>query len=124
MKRCAMGLLDRIVGPRSKYNDDIPYTYEARVKIIDGDEYNSYYADTICALVEFLQGKNLTPDGVDLYEIFKDKENRLDREYCVAENGAWLSRKQLCVSFTERYPGHIHLDCCSFEDRERAVEGP
>lgn len=119
-----MELLDKIIGPRSKYNDDIPYTYEARVEIIDGDEYKSYYADTICALVEFLEGENIAPDGVDLYEVFKDKENRLDQKYCVAEDGTWLSRKQLCVSFTERYPGHIHADCCSFDDRVRDVEGP
>ena len=119
-----MTLLDKIVGPRSKYNDDIPYTYEARVKILDGEEYNSFYADTICALVEFIENKKIKPDGVDLYEIFKDRENKLCRDYCVGEDGAWLSRKQLCVSFTERYPGHIHADCCTFEDRERDVEGP
>lgn len=119
-----MELLDRIIGPRSKYNDDIPYTYEARVKIIDDKEYNSFYADTICALVEFLEKKKIKPDGVDLYEIFKDKENKLNREYCVSDNGEWLSRKQLCVSFTKRYPGHIHANCCTFDDRERDVEGP
>ena len=119
-----MGLIRTIMGPKSKYEDDIPYTYEARVKILDGDEYNSFYADTICALVQYLDEKNIKPDGVDIYEIFKDAENELSREYCVSEEGKWLSRKALCHTFTERYPGHIHENCCTFEDRERDIEGP
>ena len=119
-----MGLLGKIFGPKSKYEEDIPYTYEARIKIIDGDEFYSFYADTICALVEHLDKKKIEPDGVEIYEIFKDKENKLDREYCISEDGKWLSRKELCVSFTERYPGHIHENCCTFDDRERDIVGP
>lgn len=119
-----MGLIRKIIGPKSKYKDDIPYTYEARVKIINDKEFNSYFADTICALVEFLDEKKIEPDDVELYEIFTDKEKKLNRYYCVSDKGEWLSRKQLCVSFTERYPGHIHANCCTFDDRERDVEGP
>jgi len=119
-----MGLLSKIIGPKSKYEDDIPYTYEARIKIIDDVEYNSFYADTICALVEYLDEKKIEPDEVKLYEIFKGKENRLDREYCVSRDGKWLSSKQLCVTFIQRYPGHIHANCCTFDDRKRDVEGP
>ncbi len=112
-----MGLLSKIVGPKSKYEDDIPFIYEARIKIIDGDDYDSFYADTICALVEYLDKKKIEPDEVKLYEIFKGKENRLDREYCVSRDSKWLSRKQLCGTFTQRYPGHIHENSCSFDDR-------
>ena len=119
-----MGLLSKVIGPKSKYENDIPYTYEARIKIIDGDEYNSFYADTVCALVEYLDEKKIEPDGVTLYEIFKDKVNKLDSEYCVSRDGRWLSRQQLCATFTQRYPGHIHENCCTFEDRERDVAGP
>ncbi len=119
-----MSLLSKIIGPDSKYEDDIPYTYEAKIKIIDGTEFNSYFADTICALVEYLDEKKIEPDGVEIYEIFKDKEVKLNSEYCVSKDGGWLSRKELCASFTERYPGHIHENCCTFDDRERNVEGP
>jgi len=48
-----MSLLSKIIGPKSKYEKDIPYTYEARVKVVD-EEYNSFLADTICALVAHL----------------------------------------------------------------------
>ncbi len=119
-----MGLLGKIIGPKSKYEEDIPYTYEARVKIIDNDEYYSYFADTICALVEHLDEHKIKPDNVELYEIFKDEEKKLNTEYCVADDGRWLTRKELCVAFTERYPGHIHETGCTFEDREREVTGP
>lgn len=118
-----MGLLSRIIGPKSKYEEDIPYTYEARVKIID-DEYNSLFGDTICALIEYLVDHKIEPDDVELYEIFKDEEKKLNKEYCISEGGKWLSRKELCLAFTERYPGHIHESGCTFEDRERDIAGP
>lgn len=55
-----MNLIRKFIGPKSKYKDDIPYTYEARVSIFEaGSEYNSYIADTICALVEHLESKGL-----------------------------------------------------------------
>jgi len=50
-----MSLLEKILGPKSKYDKSIPYTYEARIRILEGsDEYNSYFSDTICGLVEYL----------------------------------------------------------------------
>ncbi len=119
-----MELLTQIFGPKSKYEDDLPYTYEARIRIIDGTEYKSFLADTICALVKYLEQKKMEPDDVEIYEIFKDQENRLDRKYCVSGDGKWLSRKELCVAFKQRYPGHIHVNCCTFDDRERSVVGP
>ncbi len=115
-----MSLLREIIGPKSKYEKDIPYTYEARIKIVD-DEYNSFLADTICALVEHLTKNKIKPDEVEFYEIFKDEEKKLETKYCISENGEWLSRKQLCVSFTEHYPGHIHENSCTFDDRERDI---
>ena len=118
-----MSLLSKIIGPKSKYEKDIPYTYEARVKIID-EEYNSFLADTICALVEHLTKNKIKPDEVEFYEIFKDEEKKLETKYCVSENGEWLSRKELCVAFTEHYPGHIHESGCTFEDREKDIMGP
>ena len=118
-----MGLLCNIAGPKSKYKKDIPYTYEAKVIVID-DEYHSFFADTICALVEYLVEHNVEPDEVELYEIFKGEEKKLNKEYCVSDEGRWLIRKELCDAFTERYPGHIHDSGCTFEDRERNITGP
>jgi len=118
-----MSLLSRVIGPKSKYEKDIPYTYEARIKIVD-EEYNSFIADTICALVEHLTKNKIKPNEVEFYEIFKNEERKLNTEYCISEQGEWLSRKELCIAFTEHYPGHIHETGCTFEDREKDIIGP
>ncbi len=42
-----VGILRNLLGPKSKYDKSIPYTYEARVAIIEGaEDYNSYFSDT------------------------------------------------------------------------------
>ncbi len=113
-----MGILCDIPGPKSKFKIDVSYTYEARVIIIN-DELISYFADTICALVEYLVERKVEPGEVELYEIYRHEEKKLNKEYCVAESGTWLTRKELCVAFTERYPAHIHEIGGTFRDRER-----
>jgi len=118
-----MSLLSKVIGPKSKYENDIPYTYEARQHIV-GEKYNSFLADTICALVAHLEDKNIKPDEIELYEIFKEKEKKLNIKYCISEQGEWLSRKELCISFTKHYPGHIDEAGCTFEDREKGTMGP
>ncbi len=120
-----MGLLREFIGPKSKYEEDIPYTYEARIKIMEGEEeYKSYIADTICALVEHLAKNNFAPGEVEIYEIFEKEEKPLDIRYCCSEDGNWLSRPELCKSFKEHYAGHIDESGCTFADRERDVTGP
>lgn len=118
-----MGILCNIAGPKSKYKNDITYTYEAKVVVIN-DEYHSFFADTICTLVEYLVENNVEPDEVELYEIFKDEEKKLKKGFCVSDEGRWLAHKELCVALTERYPGYIHENGCTFEDRQRNITGP
>lgn len=113
-----MGLLCNIAGPNTKFRENIPaYTYEAKVTVIE-NESKSFFADTFCALVEYLVVNKVEPDQVELYEIFKNEETKLHKELCVSKEGRWLSRDELCVAFTERYPGYIHESGCRSEDRE------
>lgn len=120
-----MGILKTFIGPASKYDDDIPYTYEARIRIIESEEeYASYIADTICALVEHLKENHIAPQEVELYEIYRNEEKPLETTFCISSEGTWLARKQLCESFKQHYPGHIDDGGCTFEDRERDVCGP
>ena len=51
-----MSIIEKIIGPRSKYDKSLPYTYMARVPVIEGDEelFSHYFADTICGLIEYL----------------------------------------------------------------------
>lgn len=117
--------LDKILGPHSKYDDTLPYTYEARVAVVEWeDAYNSYYSDTICGLIDYLRERNIRPDQVDLYEIYQDHESLLETQYCLDHHDLWLGRPRLCRSLQGHYKGHITKGHCSFEDRTRAVSGP
>lgn len=120
-----MNMLAKVIGPASRYIDDIPYSYEARVPIIEqSGEYNSYVADTICALVGHLRGQGIGSDEVAIYEVYRERERRLDIGYCTDRLGSWLSREQLCESLKLHYPNHIWEGDCSFSDRAQQVAGP
>ena len=99
-----MTILKTILGPSSKYDDGIPYTYEARYRYIDGlDDYNVYFSDTVCGLIRFLRNKEIkiTPS---LY----------------SREGNWLIGGELCQSFKKIYPHHIGGNSCKFDDRSHA----
>lgn len=116
---------ERLLGPQSKYDKSLPYTYEARVSVVEWDEaYNSYYSDTICGLIDFLRQKNISPQRVILYEIYRDHETTVETRLCLDEYDLWLSRPKLCKSLRDHYKGHITDGHCSFTDRNRTAYGP
>ena len=116
---------ERLTGPHSKYDNCLPCTYEARVSVMEWDEaYNSYYSDTICGLIDFLKQKNISPEQVSLYEIYRDHESAVETCLCLDEHDLWLSRPnlcrpRLCRSLHDLYKGHIENGHCSFQDRRR-----
>jgi len=117
-----MDIIKKLVGPKSKYEKSLPYTYEARVGIIEGDEagedYNSYISDTICSLVEQLTQKEVNPGHVEIFEIFEDKEKGIKKELYITEDGLWRKRQEMCQSFSTHYDGHIYPGGCTFQDRD------
>lgn len=120
-----MGIIREVIGPKSKYEKTIPYTYEAKIEIIEGGgEYKSYLADKICVLVEFMEKNNIDPKEVVINEIFNEEEKELEVKYCVSSEGKWLNRSGLCKSFKNHYPSHIDETGCTFEDRDWKVSGP
>ena len=120
-----MGLVRTIIGPKSKYKKDIPYTYEAKIKIIEGeDECISYLADKICSLVEYLEKNSFDAKDVEIYEIFNQEETKLNIKFCTSNEGEWLTCQELCESLREYYPGRIDENGCIFEDRASTVTGP
>ena len=93
-----MSMISRFIGPESKYDNSLPYTYEARVPVIEGDDdYNSYISDTICGLIQYLQDKNINPDEATLYEIYKEDEKIIDTKPTIRTNIG----PALKISFTE-----------------------
>lgn len=129
-----MNIIKKFIGPKSKYDKTIPYTYVAKVQIIEGDEslLHHYFADTICGLIEYLDENNINPDEVELFGCYLKKEIPLDKKYCTSEDGKWLKRPDICHSLEthyketleEQYKGHVELGECSYEDRDRKGSGP
>jgi hypothetical protein len=121
----SMSVFEKLLGPKSKYDRNLPYTYEARVRILEGsEEYNSYFADTICGLVEYLHKNNIAPDDVQIVEIYQEKESIVDVKLFTTPDHQWLFKPELCRSFEEHYKGHIREDSCSFDDRDGKGCGP
>lgn len=124
-----MGIVRKVLGPPSKYDKSLPYTYIAKVTVLEGDDElaNYYFADTICGLVEHLDKNNIEPDEVELFECYLKKEIPLDNDPLLTEDGKWLNRPELCrklvghyqKSNDDRYKGHEAHSDCSFDDRDR-----
>jgi hypothetical protein len=120
-----MSLIEKILGPKSKYDKSIPYTYEARIPTFPGsEEYNSYFADTICGLVEYLHKNGIKPDEVKIVEIYEKQETLVNVMLFTTPDHQWLFKPDLCRSFEEHYKGHIRGNTCSFEDRDCKGTGP
>jgi hypothetical protein len=129
-----MGVIRKIMGPKSKYNKELPFTYIAKVPIIEGDEDMTqyYFADTVCGLIEYLKEKNISPEEVQLFGCYHSKEIPIDKKFCISEKGKWLKRPEICHSLEthyhktmeEQYKGHVELSDCSFDDRNRKGSGP
>ena len=129
-----MSIIRKFVGPKSKYDKTIPYTYTAKVQIIEGEKdlVHYYFADTICGLIEYLDENKISPDEVELFGCYLQKEIELDKKYCISKNGEWLKRPDICHSLEThykdslevQYKGHVELGECAYEDRERMGSGP
>ena len=124
-----MSLIRKFLGPRSKYDRSIPYTYLAETTIIPGDDelVSYFFSDTICGLIEYLDENRIPPGDVQIRGVYQKEEIPLDTELCTNEHGEWLSRPDICRSleshFKEtlerQYKGHLEDGECSYDDRDR-----
>lgn len=120
-----MSFLEAVLGPKSKYDKSLPYTYEARIRMFEeSEEYKSYFSDTVCGLVEYLHRHHIPADGVRMFEIYLDHEFPIDAGFFTTSDRQWLFKPDICRAFQQHYPGHIQDKTCSFKDRARAGIGP
>jgi hypothetical protein len=129
-----MNVIRKILGPRSKYDKSLPFTYYAQIPAIEGDEefFLYYFSDTVCGLIERLDATNVSPDGVRLYGAYSQGDIPIDTESCTTADGKWLRRPDICRSLEDRYrktlekryKGHVEKGECAFEDRDRRGGGP
>lgn len=126
-----MTILGKFLGPKSTYDDSIPYLYEARVPVAELDDVShSYFGDTICTLVGLLKENGIAPGETRIYEIFQGEETEIEARHCCSPTGEWLGKPELCAALDEHYKGHIQMGengafkGCDFDDREKRGEGP
>lgn len=116
--RIIMNFFETLLGPKSKYDKSIPYIYEARIRVFEGgDEYHSYFADTICSLVEYLHQHDIRPDDVQVIEVYQEHEAPMDVKLFTTPDHQWLLKPDICRSLEHHYQGHIQAHSCSFNDR-------
>ncbi len=122
-----MNIARKILGPKSKYDSTIPYTYKAEINVLQGVEadplFIQCFADTLCGLVEYLKEHNYEAGEVTLYEITLKGETEIRKELCINKKGEWLSRPAICHSLEGNYRGHIDEKRCSYRDRDRKGSG-
>ena len=122
-----MNVVRKILGPKSKYDPTIPYTYKAEINVLQGVDadplFIQCFADTLCGLVEYLKEHNYIADEVALYEITLEGETEVKKELCLSKKGEWLSRPAICHSLEGNYRGHIDEKRCSYRDRDRKGSG-
>jgi hypothetical protein len=120
-----MSILRKVLGPASKYDHRLPYTYEARVVVtgVAGMTEN-YVCDTLCGLLERLGDEHVVPGDVTILEIRPEGEVPILVEHCLSADGKWLRRPEACRMFEARYAGHERSGRCCYRDRSREADGP
>ena len=131
-----MSIRSKVLGPKSKRNKTLPYTYKAIIDVLYGQGtqpvFEYYFADTICGLIEYLQDQDIKPEEVQIIGIYSKTEFELNKEPCMTPEGQWLNRPELCRSLEHHYEktledcykGHVEKGDCSFDDRDRKGSGP
>ncbi|KAA0253259.1 hypothetical protein FBQ97_03765 [Acidobacteria bacterium ACD] len=120
-----MSMVRRVLGPASKYDHRLPYTYEARTPVagVPGMTH-SYVSDTLCGLLERLADEKVEPSEATILEVRPEGEFPVLVEHCTGTDGRWLRRPEACRSFEAHYTGHEKTGHCCYRDRSREAEGP
>lgn len=121
----SMGILRKVLGPASKYDHRLPYTYEARAQVAGVPGMAEHYVcDTLCGLLERLAAEDVRPADTSLLEIRPEGEFPVLLEHCLDAEGRWLRRPAACRSFEAHYAGHERAGRCCYRDRDRTAAGP
>jgi len=120
-----MNIVERILGPASKSDLHLPYTYEAKVPVsgVEG-MVQRYLDDTLCGLLEALEKVGISPDEVQIFEVRPKGDFPVLIEHCTGPGGKWLRRPEACRSFMAHYAGHTSEGQCCYVDRSREASGP
>ena len=120
-----MNIVERILGPASKSDRRLPYTYEAKVPVsgVEG-MVQRYLDDTLGGLLEALDKAGISPDEVRIVEVRPTGDFPVLIEHCTGTDERWLRRPEACRSFKAHYAGHTDDGRCCYVDRSREASGP
>lgn len=107
-----------------KDHEVYPYTYQAVINILGGtnDELQvSYFADTICGLVNHLKKHREDPASARLFEVYRGRETLIPSWCYIGKDGKWLPRRALCYPMTTRYGEPSREGSCPFRYRSHIV---
>ncbi len=126
-----MSIFKKVLGPHSKYDKTLPYSYMAKHYLVKGNEElcQYYYGDTICGLLEYLTEHDIRPSETEIFGMYSNYEVKLDKSICSKNNDEWLLKPLLCLTLEEHYKntkdelykGHVASGDCSFQDRDEKV---
>jgi len=124
-----MNLIRKLFGARSKYDKNLPYSYEARIYTVaqaveEEEDFVSCLSETICGLINHLMDNHTDPNQVRLFEIYVDRETPIPEACYMGEDGNWLPKEQLCELMTSRYGEAKTEHNCQFRDRDQTPVGP
>ncbi|HQN09933.1 MAG TPA: hypothetical protein PK569_20390 [Thermoanaerobaculia bacterium] len=120
-----MSIREKVLGPTSKYDRRLPYTYEARIAVAGVPGMTeSWIDDTLCGLLEKLAAEKTEPADVTILEVRPEGEVPVDVAHCLGADGTWLRRPEACRVFEEHYAGHERTGRCCYRDRSREADGP
>ena len=120
-----MNIVERILGPASKSDRRLPYTYEAKVPVSGVEGMVQHYLDdTLCGLLEALGKAGISPDEARIVEVRPEGDAPVLIEHCTGPDGKWLHRPEACRSFRAHYAGHTDEGQCCYVDRSREASGP
>ena len=83
-----MNIVERILGPASKSDRRLPYTYEAKVPVSGVEGMVQHYLDdTLCGLLEALEKVGISPDEVKIVEVRPEGDFPVLIEHCTGPEG-------------------------------------
>jgi hypothetical protein len=124
----------KILGPKSKYDNSLPFAYYAKVSEVEGDNHflEHYFAETICGLIRCLDDHHISPDTARLFAAYTHCDDvQINTNDCLNAGQKWLTEQETCIRFetiykkkhTKGYKGCVENGNCSFQDRDRYAGG-
>ena len=93
-----MSLKRKFLGPKSKYDKSLPYTYMAKAQIMKVIQiwFQHILQILFVDLLNIWMQRKITPNEAELFGIYRKDEIKLDKKILIDNKGNWLLRPEIC----------------------------